>query len=274
MNRAAVFWISLGCLLLTLSWAMPVDDLIAHAHKQHYAFRDGKLDDIAPLVQQLEAAVTREPRNAKLWLVLGHARMCLQTQLFRTNAAPDRLIAVGEQAHEAYERARELDPDNSLALASRGMAGLSVALIRRDGPAMGRAVEDMNAAVREAPSSTGVRLTRAFTAIHMPPPLRDSQAVMHDLEFIINHAPGGRPEDVIHLLLGDVHAELGDLGAAAAEYGQINGASAFALEQARSRIDELKRGAISSDSIARVRATAGIDCATCHAPGADNEHAE
>ena len=139
---------------------------------------------------------------------------------------------------------------------------------------MGRAVEDMNAAAREAPRSTGVRLTRAFTAIHMPSPLRDSRAVIQDLEFIIDNAPGGRPEDVIHLLLGDVHAELGELSAAAAEYRMINGASAFALGEARSRIDELKRGAISSASIARVRATSGLDCATCHAPGADNEHAE
>ena len=242
MNRTAALWILFGCLLLTIASAMSTDDVLALAHEQHYAFRDGKLKDIGPLVKRLETEVERSPRNAELWLVLGHARMCLQAQLFRSNAAPDQLIAVGERAREAYDHARTLNPRSSLALASRGMAALSVALIKQDALAMTSAVEEMNAAAREAPTSTPVRLTRAFTAIHMPPELRDSKSVMQDLEHIIEAAPGGRPEDVLHLLLGDVHAEIGELSAAEGEYRLVNGASAFALEQARSRIDRASTG--------------------------------
>ncbi len=71
----------------------------------------------------------------------------------------------------------------------------------------------MNAAVRESPKSNGARLTRGFTIIHLPPAMRDNNAVTEDLQFILDTAPGGRPEDVLHVLLGDVYAETGNLQA-------------------------------------------------------------
>ena len=128
----------------------------------------------------------------------------------------------------------------------------------------------MNAAVRESPKYNGARLTRAFTIIHLPPGMRDNNAVTEDLRFLIDTAPGGRPEDVLHVLLGDVLAETGNLQAARAEYQQVSGASAFAAEQVKLRLADLEKGAIPPDAIAKVRAVTGSGCVMCHAPGSDN----
>ena len=128
----------------------------------------------------------------------------------------------------------------------------------------------MNTAVREEPRSSRVRLTRAFTIVHLPPAMRDTNALTEDLKSILDLAPGGRPEDVIHVLLGDVYAEVGDLESARAEYAQVSGASAFAAEQAKLRFADLEKGAISPESIALVRQGTGTRCAMCHAPGTDH----
>jgi hypothetical protein len=113
-------------------------------------------------------------------------------------------------------------------------------------------------------------LTRGFTIIHLPPAMRDTDAVIEDLQFIMDRSPGGRPEDVLHVLLGDVHAEVGKVDAARAEYAQVSGASAFAAQQVKLRLAALKTGAIQPASIGQVRAITGSGCATCHAPGTDN----
>jgi predicted negative regulator of RcsB-dependent stress response len=150
------------------------------------------------------------------------------------------------------------------------MAGVTAALLKNDAVALDAAVEEMNSAVRRAPNSTPVRLTRGFTIIHLPVAKRDSSAVAEDLNFIMETAPGGRPEDVVHVLLGDVYAETGQLDAARREYEQVSGASSFAAEQARARLIELKKGAVSPAAIGMVRAGTGNRCVMCHAPGADN----
>jgi hypothetical protein len=128
----------------------------------------------------------------------------------------------------------------------------------------------MNAAVRQAPKSTRIRLTRGFTIIHLPPAMRDTNAVTEDLQLILDRAPGGRPEDMLHVLLGDVYAEMGNTEAARGEYTQVSGASAFAAGQVKLRLAELEKGAISPASIAMVRAGTGTQCAMCHAPSVDN----
>jgi hypothetical protein len=74
----------------------------------------------------------------------------------------------------------------------------------------------------------------------------------------------------MHVLLGDVLAETGDLKAARTEYEQVSGASAFAAEQVKVRLADLEKGSISADSIAAVRSGTGTRCAMCHAPGSDN----
>jgi hypothetical protein len=112
-------------------------------------------------------------------------------------------------------------------------------------------------------------LTRGFTIVHLPPGMRDNNAVIEDFRFIMDAAPGGRPEDVVHVLLGDVYAETGDLASARKEYVQVTGASAFAAEQVKLRLADLAKGAISPESITAVRMGTGT-CVMCHAPGTDN----
>ena len=144
-----------------------------------------------------------------------------------------------------------------------------VSQLKGDGPGVMAGIEEMNATVKQAPKSVAVRLTRGFTIIHLPPDMRDNDAVTEDLRFILDRSPGGRPEDVLHVLLGDVFAEIGKMKEARAEYDQVSGDSAFAAEQVKQRLVDLEKGAIPPASIAMVRAGTGSHCAMCHAPGTD-----
>ena len=243
--------------------------VLALSQQKQLEFRQGDLAVAAPLVKSLEDAVAKSPDNAKLWEALGNARMSLQGSLFAGQPDFSKVIEIGEGAREAYARSLTLNTNNPLVRSSHGMAALVVAQFKGDGPGMAGGIEEMNAAVRDAPKSTAVRLTRGFTMIHLPPAMRDTRAVIEDLQFIIDAAPGGRPEDVLHVLLGDVYAEMGDLEAARAEYALVDGSSAFAAEQVKLRFDDLRKGAVRPESIGAVRSGTGARCAMCHAPGTD-----
>jgi hypothetical protein len=241
-------------------------EVLAQAHTWQMEYRAGKQEVVKPLIQSLEDAVARSPGNAQLWEALGHAYMSKQGTLYSATPDMPALIATGERARDAYARSLALDGKRGLVQASHGMSQMVVSQLKGDGPGMMAGVEEMNAAVRQAPKSTAVRLTRGFTIIHLPPAMRDTPAVIEDLRHALDTAPGGRPEDVLHVLLGDVYAETGNLEAARAEYRLVTGASAFAAEQAKSR---LEGGAITPASIALVRQGTGTRCAMCHAPGTD-----
>jgi hypothetical protein len=264
--------LSAVCLFATVALAASTsdNDILARAHRTQLDFREGHTEVAKPLVATLEAAVARSRDNAALWEALGHAYMSLQGAMYA--GAPDvpALISTGKRARDAYARSLSLDANRALVRASHGMSQMVVSQLEGDGPGMAAGIEEMNAAVRQEPKSLGVRLTRAFTIIHLPPAMRDTNAVTEDLRFILDTAPGGRPEDVLHLMLGDVHAEMGDLDAARAEYGEVTGASAFAAEQVKSRRVDLAKGAIPASSITLVRMGTGTRCAMCHAPGTDN----
>ena len=270
--RLSAPFLSTACLIATATLAAPTadDDVLAKAHRQQLAFREGQTEVVKPLVAALEAAVAKSPDNARLWEALGGAYMSLQGTLYSGTPDFPALIEIGEHARDAYARSLSLDGDRALVRAGHGMAQMVVAQLKADGPGVVAGIEEMNAAVRQAPKSTAVRLTRGFTIIHLPPAMRDTNAVTEDLRFILDTAPGGRPEDVLHVLLGDVHAEMGDLAAARAEYGRVTGASAFAAEQVKARKADLQKGAIPQTSIAQVRMGLGSGCAMCHAPGTDH----
>jgi hypothetical protein len=243
-------------------------EVLSQAQRSQLEFRQGNPAAAAPLVKMLEAAVAESPDNAELWEALGHARMSLQGSLFTSTSAPDmpRLLEVGERARDAYARSLALNANDPLVLGSHGMAQMVVSQLKGDGAGIMAGVEEMNAAVRQAPSSTATRLTRGFTIIHLPPQMRDTNAVIDDLQFIMGAAPGGRAEDVLHVMLGDVYAEIGKLAEARKEYAQVAGASAFAAEQVKRRAG---RDAISPADIAAVRVGTAT-CAMCHAPGTDD----
>jgi hypothetical protein len=269
VRKVNLLYLSLGFSTLTSLAAIPADtEALANAHRQQLEYRRGNAAIAKPLVKSLEEAVARSPDNAQLWEALGHAYMSLQGSL--SSGPPDmaKLLEVGERAQAAYAHSLALKADNSLARASHGMSTMVVSQLKGDGPGVVAGVEEMNAAVRESPETKGVRLTRAFTIIHLPPGMRDDKAVIEDLRFIIDAAPGGRPEDVLHVMLGDVLAETGDLKAARSEYQEVSGASAFAADQVKIRFADLEKGKIRPDGIAAVRAGTGT-CVMCHAPGSD-----
>lgn len=270
--RKAIGLLTLGCFAIAgVTAATDLDsEVLGRARQLQLEFRQGNLQSVDPLVDTLETAVKQSPGNADLWEALGNAYMSQQGLLYQSQSDPRLLIAAAERARDAYSRALRLDGKNALLLVSRGMAGMSISTLRQDASGLTASIEEMNSAVRQAPKSTPVRLTRGFTTIHLPVGIRDTAAVVEDLNFVMETAPGGRPEDVLHVLLGDVYAEIGELDAARREYEQVTGASSFAAEQSRSRLQQLKKGAISPASIAVVRAGTGYRCVMCHAPGSDN----
>jgi hypothetical protein len=271
MRRSVSFLSTLCVLTAAALAASPRDaEVLSQAHRWQLEYRQGNLEAANPLVKTLEDAVSKSTNNAQLWEALGHAYMSQQGASLAAGPDLPTLIALGERARAAYARSLELQGNNPLVRASHGMSQFVVSQLQGDGPGMMKGAEEMNAAVREAPKSTGVRLTRGFTMIHLPPAMRDTPAVIEDLEFILDRAPGGRPEDVLHVLLGDVFAEMGNLEAARTEYTQVKGASAFAAEQVKLRMAELDNGAISPANIGLVRAGTGTRCAMCHAPGTDD----
>jgi hypothetical protein len=245
-------------------------DILERAYRTQLEYRAGNLAVAQPLVKMLEDAVAHSPDNARLWEALGHANMSLQGSMYAGPPDIPALIATGERARDAYAHSLALDANSPLVHASHGMSQMVVSQLQGDGPGMAAGIDEMNAAVRRWPKSTAVRLTRGFTIVHLPPAMRDTDAVTEDLKFILDKAPGGRPEDVLHVLLGDVYAEMGNLKSARAEYDQVTGASAFAAEQLRARLAALPKGAIPAESITQVRMGTGTRCAMCHAPGTDN----
>lgn len=270
MHKSTLLFSSLWFLTaVTLAGSSRDNDALARAQQLQLQFRQGNHEVVKPLVQGLEAAVAQSGDNAKLWEAMGNAYMSQQGSMYTGPMDMPALIATGERARAAYARSLTLNANNPLVRAGHGMATMVVSQLKGDGPGVMAGIEEMNAAVREAPKYTPVRLTRAFTIVHLPPDMRDNDAVTEDLRFILARAPGGRPEDVLHVMLGDVHAELGDLKAARAEYEQVTGASAYAGEQAKLRFAQLEKGAIERESITNVRTGTGT-CVMCHAPGKDN----
>ena len=246
------------------------DEVLAQAYKTQLEFRQGNTDVAIPLVKMLEQAVAKSPNNAALWEALGHANMSKEGALSLVPPDMPALLATAQKARDAYAHSLALRPDNMFALASHGMAGMVVAQFEGDGPGVTAAVEEMNEAVRRAPKSISVRLVRAFTTIYLPVAMRDTDAVVEDLRFILDYTTNPRAEDVLHVMLGDVYAETGKPDAARGEYGYVTGASSFAAEQAKFRFVDLGKGAVAPESIAKVRESTGSRCVTCHAAGIDN----
>ena len=270
MHKSAVLFSSLWFIAAaTLAGSAQDNEALARSRELQLKFRQGDHTVVKPLVSSLEQATAKSTNNAQLWEALGHAYMSQQGSMYTGQLDIPALIATGERAREAYARSLALEANNPLVRASHGMSTMVVSQLKGDGPGVMAGIEEMNAAVQGSPKSVAARLTRGFTIIHLPPGMRDDKAVTEDLRFILDRAPGGRPEDVLHVMLGDVLAESGNLPAARAEYELVTGASKFAAEQAKSRFEDLAKGAISPASIAQVRAGTGSNCAMCHAPGTD-----
>ncbi|HET9862008.1 MAG TPA: hypothetical protein VFP37_01085 [Steroidobacteraceae bacterium] len=273
--RTSILFLAAACVVATAALAASSSSrrdqqVLDRARQLQLEFRQGNHAAVGPLVATLEDAVVQSPNNAKLWEMLGFAQMSEQGSLISTPPDIPAMLAAGERALQAFDRSLALEGDNLLVHASHGMAKMVVSQLKGDVPGMLAGIEEMNAAVRANPESTALRLTRGFTIIHLPPGMRDTNAVIEDLQAILDTVPGGRYDDVLHVMLGDVYAETGDPESARAEYAQVVGASAFAAGQARSRLAALEKGAVDPADIAMVRMGTGARCHMCHAPGTDD----
>jgi tetratricopeptide (TPR) repeat protein len=268
MPKSTLF-LTAFCVVTTAALAASTqdDDVLARARHSQLDYREGHPEVAKPLVKMLEDATAKSRDNPRLWEQLGHAYMALQGTMYAGPPDIPAMTSTAERARDAYARSLALDGSSTVAHASHGMSQLVVSQLKGDGPGVTAGIDEMNAAVRQSPKSKAARLTRGFTIIHLPPAMRDNNAVIEDLQFALDIAPGGRAEDVLHVLLGDVYAETGKLEDARAEYAQVTGASSFAAAEARFRA---KDGPPGPEAITRVRIGTGTRCAMCHAPGTDN----
>src|SRR5690349_1822048 len=209
MKTPAVFYFStlwIATATVVLAASSQDNAVLDRAYKMQLEYRQGNRAVVQPLVKSLEDAVAKSGDNPKLWEALGHAYMSLEGTLYSDPLDVPALIANGERARAAYARSLAINGNNALARASHGMSTMVVSQLKGDGPGVMAGVDEMNTAVQQAPKSLPARLTRAFTIVHLPPAVRDTKAVIEDFKFIMDVAPGGRPEDVLHVLLGDVDA--------------------------------------------------------------------
>lgn len=122
--RRSIGFLLLVCLAAgALASSVRDAEVLNKARQLQTQFRQGNLHSLDPLARELEAAVAQSPDNPELWEALGNVHMSQQGLLYQSQPNPDRLIAIGERAGNAFARALALDKDNALLLASHGMAG-------------------------------------------------------------------------------------------------------------------------------------------------------
>lgn len=239
--------------------------ILDRARDEEHRFREGDLDAAARSVTLLERAVADHPSSSRLWTELGRAYF-MEVSMTSVRQGPGpHVIAAMQRAREAYAQALQLDHQNWEALAGHGMSLVTLAHGSERNAAVSQGIQQLDHAVRQDPSNTAIRLLRAFTSVNVPPALRSHANVVEDLNFLIDAAPGGRAEDVLHVLLGDVYAENGDLKSAQREYEWIGGASQLAAGLKDSRLRQLAAGGVPASDMAAVRGVLGSQCTMCHA---------
>ncbi len=264
------------CALISLSAVVAATtvpkeaEMLAQAREYRLTFREGNMQTVQAMVAHLEQAIREYPRNVQLWNALGGAYFASLSASYVGHADPDKRLEFIRLARDAYDKAMQLDAKNAEALAGHGMALVSLGLMEQDPVSLSSGTEELNRAVELDPSSRPARLMRAFTLINLPSTYRDTSLVMGDLTYIVREVPGSRAEAMLHLLRGDLYAEMGQLQDAAREYESISRAYRYPAEQARSRLQSLKQAEpISPAEIGSARGALTYACAACHARGTD-----
>lgn len=265
MNRPALALVAAAALSLgaAAAWSQPdpVDDLLLQSKIRALQLREGRYELAAQSIAALEPAVAAHPKDARLWNALGVAYFQQITASFRAGdvaAIPDLL----RKATAAHGKALEIAPDDPEALSGHG-TGLAIASGFTRRPEMGQqGLAEMDRAVALAPDNTLVRLQHAFTSLGVGAPLLQPEAVEADLKHLIALSEGSRQADVLHVILGDLRAENGDVAGAQAEYAVAARPASKVREMGSARL----AAAPTASEIARLRSEIGRNCVMCHAP--------
>jgi tetratricopeptide (TPR) repeat protein len=245
-------------------------EILAQAREYRLIFRQGNMQTVHPLIAHLEQAVAQYSKNVRIWNALGGAYFARLSASYVGHADPDKRLEYIEQARHAYARAMQIDPTDAEAVAGHGMAIASLGLLKQDARSLTAGANELNRAVRLDSTNLPARLMRAFTMVNLPPAVRDTPIVIEDLNYLVEEVPGSRAEAMLHLLLGDVYAETGQLAAAGREYALVSRAYRFPAEQAQARVQALEQSeGIPPADIGRVRGALTFECAACHGRGTD-----
>ncbi len=238
-------------------------EALLQARIYKYQFRSGQYEVTPRAIEILQAALKTDPDNVELLTELGTAYLMRMTAVGHAGAKPEELQQAIHGAFEAFSRAASVDPNDSSAVAGRGMSRV---ILSRGAPAeMKTGMADLNAGVKLDPSNLAARLMRAFTSLAVAQEFRDAATVETDLDFLSNVARGTKAADVLAVLLADVHLETGRRDAARRTYKRIAEQHSFGANEARSRLASLKSGQqLPREDIDRLRQNLGRECTMCH----------
>jgi uncharacterized membrane protein len=125
----------------------------------------------------------------------------------------------------------------------------------------------MNRAVDLDPKATHLRLSRGFTMVSFPPQVRNTSKVIEDLSMLVRVAEvsNQRAADSLHIMLGDVYFETGQMDLARSQYEAATAASSATKDKAQSRLDAMRAGTAPTADIMSFRSGIGTNCTMCHA---------
>ncbi len=239
-------------------------DAVLQARLYQVKFRSGDLTVIPAYVAMLEDATKTEPESADLWYAMGVAYLAQGARAMMPGGNPPDAMSALQKGPAALRRALQINPDHAEALAQQGAIQAMMATFMQAPAMAAKGVAAMNHATELAPSSTRVRLLRAFTGLNLPDTLRNHAAEAEDLDFLIQAADGSRPGDYVRIMRGDLYFETGKPDLAREDYKVVERSSSPAAADAKARLSALDRGGVEMSDIKALRQKAGAQCTMCH----------
>jgi tetratricopeptide (TPR) repeat protein len=215
----------------------------------------------------VEAALENDPADDVLWNAMGVAYLSKGARALLPGGTPADAVLAIKKGLASLERAVEINPNHAEALVTLGGMQALMASFSGNQADVAKGVAAMNRAVEISPNSTRVRLQRAFSGLNLPANLRDHSTEVEDLQFLLNLAGGMRSGEYVRILQADLFFELGNTERARQQYEIAASSGTAASDQAATRLESLKAGAINAADIRKLRQAAGSQCTMCH--GAD-----
>ena len=217
-------------------------------------------------VALLEQATAAAPNDAALWNLLGRSYFFRLSTQSRKVASLDEAVPAVKSAIDAFDHVLKINPDDPTGLSGHGMALTLLGAFQQKQEALIKGVGEMNRAVDLDPKATHLRLTRGFTMVNFPPQVRNTPKVIEDLSVLVRVAEvsNQRAADSLHIMLGDVYFETGQMDLARSQYEAAAAASSATKDKAQSRLDALRAGTAPMAEIVSFRSSIGTNCTMCH----------
>jgi tetratricopeptide (TPR) repeat protein len=241
-----------------------VTDTLLQARLYQFKFRAGDMSVIPPYVAMLEDATKAEPDNADLWYAMGVAYLAQGARALMPGGAPADTMPALQKGPAALRRALQINPDHAEALGQQGAIQALMGSFMQAPAMAAKGVTAMNHAVELAPTSTRVRLLRAFNGLNLPDALRNHATEGEDLDFLAQVAGSSRAGDYVRIMRGDLYFETGKADLARELYQAVGKSSSPAAADAKARLVALDQGGVAMSDIKALRGAAGAQCTMCH----------